>query len=279
MGRYSEQWDWLECDWCRMRGGWERRPCLLRACQPAATMRAKREACEAVRMENAAKRNKTLPKVDRRAMMAAAAAAAAAGSNVGPGSNSSIRADTEVLIVGGASTLDGVETDTATDKLEASTPPTGSRSTSKSKQHEAEVKKASQKRQTKACTSLKSVIDEGISLAFDDDDNVARIHAANRKAWPRGQVPIAADATIEDREIAELVRRGLIGPEGVGVNHDDSGDDVLQYAVRFVMEKKKRRNRQRRGAQVGEGGPLDAESESDWLYLDDGSELSFVYVD
>ena len=279
MGRYSDQDYFFECEWCRERGSWNKRPCLIRY-EPSRGM-LQEVVFDAVRMQNAAKRIKTLPKAHRRAMRAAAAAAAAASADFHrePESN---RVDTEVSDVGGPSTLaGGIEIDTATVKLDTLTPPAGPRSTSAAKQHEAEAKKASQKRQTKACTNVKSVVDEGISLAFDDDADVARIHAANRRGWPRGQAPIAADATIDDREIAELVSRGLIGPEGFAVNHDDAEDHVLQYTVRLVEDKKKRRNRQRRGAQVGEGGSLGAESESDWLYLDDesGSEMSFVYVD
>ncbi|KAK4170924.1 hypothetical protein QBC36DRAFT_340991 [Triangularia setosa] len=300
MGRYSDQWDWFECDWCCVRGSWGRRPCLLRISRFQETLRVKRETCERVRMENAAKRNKMLPKVYRRAMIAAAEAAEAKGKEV---PNSSIRTNTEVSVVGGLNKLDErtpvevdnkTETDTGTEKVEMSVSPSGLKPTSNSKHYEAEVKKA-QKRQAKACTGLKGVIDEGVSLAFDDGD-VARIHAANRKAWPRGQVPIAADATAEDREIAELVRRGLIGPEDLRVSHDDFGDDVYPYTVRFVETRKKgrkRSNRPRQGVQVERLALLDAES--DWWYLDDevcaqlltnggadlmdGSEFWFMYVD
>jgi hypothetical protein len=140
------------------------------------------------------------------------------------------------------------------------------------------------------------MIDEGVSLA-SDDGGVARIHAANRKAWPRGQEPIAADATAEDREIAELVRRGFIGAEDLQVDHDDFGGDVCSYTVLFVEARKKGRkgnNHWRQGVQVAEPASLDAES--DWWYLDDeayaqllsagGAELvdwseasSFVHVD
>ncbi len=158
--------------------------------------------------------------------------------------------------------------DGETEKAEVSPMPTVSKPTPNSKHHhEVDTKK---ERQAKPFTGPKDTIDEGVSLAFDDGD-VARIHAANRKAWPRGQEPIAADATVEDREIAELVRRGFIVNEGLRVNHDDFGEEeVCHYTVRFLEAREKGRksnDRQRRGMQVAEVLPWDAES--DWWYVDD----------
>lgn len=133
-------------------------------------------------------------------------------------------------------------------------------------------------RQTKACTGPipRDILDEGVSLAFSNDDynDFARIHAANRRAWPRGQEPISAQATVEDKEIAELVRRGLIGAGDLQVDHDhfdDLGEDVLPYTVRFV-EAGGRGKKGRKGGrrpQVEEAAKHEWEMESDWWYLDD----------
>ncbi|KAK3896441.1 hypothetical protein C8A05DRAFT_48477 [Staphylotrichum tortipilum] len=238
--------------------------------------RAKKEACERVRMENAAKRNKTLPKLYRRAMMAAAVEAK---DKAVP--NWSICTNTRVSVFDELGEVDertpvgvdgetdtGGETGTRTDKGEVSPLPTGLKSTPRPKHHEVDATK-SQQRQAKSCAGPKGRINEGISLASDEGD-VARIHTANRKAWPRGPEPIAADATAEDREIAELVRRGFIGAEDLQVDRDDFGGGVCPYTVRFVEARKKGRkgnNRPRQGVQVAESAPSDAES--DWWYLDD----------
>jgi hypothetical protein len=295
MGRYSDQYDWEECEWCRVRANWERRPCLLRMAQSPGTLRAKREYCERVRMENAAKRNKTLPKVFRRAMIAAAAEAEARDKG-----DSNIRANTHVSASeGGLSTQLGERTPVEVGggtETEPSPLPAASNSTPKpTHHHKADAKKA-QPRQAKSCIGPKDMVDEGVGLASDDGD-VASIHTANRKAWPRGREPIAADATAEDREIAELVRRGFIGAEDLRVDHGDFEGEVCPYTVRFVEARKKGRkgnNRRGSGVQVAEPAPLDAES--DWWYLDDeeyaqllsdgGAELvdwseasSFVHVD
>ncbi|KAK4222848.1 hypothetical protein QBC38DRAFT_488901 [Podospora fimiseda] len=283
MGRpcYSDHYDWYECNWCRQRPSWNRRPCLLALDRVPGLLHSNREWWNSVRMENAAARNKTLPKIYRRAMRVAAAAAAAEAKDDDVLSNSSICGNADDTEEMETETDKNMGTETAVEKKASSTRPT---STESKKDHEP-PKKESQKRQSKAITAIKSMIDEGVNLAFDHDGNdIAIIHAANRKAWPRGQEPIAANATVEDRDIAELVQMGLIGIEGLGVNHDDFGDEVCQYTVRLVVKKKKgRRNRQRREA--------GAESESsDRSYLHDGkceeepdfrdgSELSFVYVD
>jgi hypothetical protein len=231
----------------------------------------KREACERVRMENAAKRNKTLPKVYRRVMAAAAEAKAKEAPS------SSVRTITEVSPVDGLDELDmivEVDSETETEKVEVVSPlPAASKSTPKpGHYHEVTTKIAQQpKRQTKSCTGQKPIIDEGVSLASDEDGDVARLHAANRKAWPRGKEAIAADGTLEDREIAELVRRGFIGAEDLQVDHDDFGEDQwCPYTVRFMEPRKKGRrgdNRRQQEAQVVAPAPLDPES--DWWYLDD----------
>jgi hypothetical protein len=181
--------------------------------------------------------------------------------------------------------------------MEPETSPVGSVSTSKSKQHHDAGAKQAQ-RQAKSSTGPKCVIDEGVGLASDDGD-FARIHAANRRAWPRGQEPIAADATAEDREIAELVRLGVIGAEGLQVDHDDHEGDMCLYTVRFVEARKKGgkgNDRRQRGVHVHVAEPTPWDAESDWWYLDDeayaqllsdgGTELlewseasSFVHVD
>lgn len=237
--------------------------------------------------------------------MAAAAAAAAAETKdkdeEAPGS--SIRTDMAVVDELGAldertPTEGDVETDTGAETGEVSPLPTARSkpTTSKSKHnHDVDAMRA-QQRQAKSCTGPKDQIDEGFSLASADGD-VARIHAANRKAWPRGQEPIAADATAEDKEIAELVRLGFIGVKDLQVHHDGFGAVVCPYTVRFVQTTKKGRkgnNRREQEVRVAEPAPLDAES--DWWYLDDeayaqllsdgGAELvdwseasSFVYVE
>ena len=229
--------------------------------------RARREACDRVRMENAAKRNKTLPRAVRRAMMAAMAEAKA----------KEVPTDAEISVADELNRLDertpvegGGVTDNAgteTEQVEVSPLPIRSKSTSKSKHHhEADLKK---KRQAKSYTGSWDLIDEGIGLASDDGD-VARIHAANRKAWPRGQNPIAAHATAEDREIAELVCRGLISHEDLQVEHDNFEGDVCLYTVRVVEAPKKGRkgkNLRRQAVQITE--PVQREAESDWWYLDD----------
>jgi len=109
-------------------------------------------------------------------------------------------------------------------------------------------------------------------MADDDGDDIARIHAANRRAWPRGQEPIAADATTEDWEVAELVRRGLIRGEGLCVDRgfDDGFEgDVCPYTVRVVETRKKGRNGsgRRRADRVPE--PATTVVESEWWYIDD----------
>ncbi|KAH6850505.1 hypothetical protein B0I37DRAFT_371795 [Chaetomium sp. MPI-CAGE-AT-0009] len=296
MGRYSDQWDWYECEWCRVRGNWNQRPCLsLHGTVKSRfqkTVRARRVECERVRMENAAKRNKTLPNVYRRAMRAAAAEAEAEAKHQEV-PNWSIRANTEGSVVGRLSELgEGIPVETGTEEAEESPLPVASKSTPKPKHdHEVDAKKG-QQRQAKSCIGLKGTIDEGVGLASDDDD-VARIYAANRKAWPRGQEPIAADATAEDKEIAELVRRGIIGVEDLRVDHDDIGGDVCLYTVRCVEARKKGRkgskgtNSRQQGVRLAEPAPLCAES--DWWCLDDeayaqllsdgGSELGCELVD
>jgi len=145
-------------------------------------------------------------------------------------------------------------------------------------ENDEEKTKPRQRRQTKACTGLipRDILDEGVSLAFsDEEDDFARIHAANRKAWPRGQEPISARATVEDREIAELVRMGLIGAEDLQVDHgrfDGLGENVLPYTVRFVEAKgrgKKGKSRGSRRMQAEGAVNQNWEAESDWWYLDD----------
>ncbi|KAK3297227.1 uncharacterized protein B0H64DRAFT_391651 [Chaetomium fimeti] len=305
MGRYSDQWDWYECEWCRVRGSWTQRPCLRGLYRSKETLRAKWEACERVRMENAAKRNKTLSKAYRRAMMAAAKA-----EDKGVPDYLPIRPNTGVSIFDRLRKLHvdertpaevDSETDSGTEKAEASPLPAAAKSTPKPKQyHEVDAKKT-QQRQAKSSTGPKRMIDEGVSLASDDDGDVARIHAANRKAWPRGQEPIAADATVEDREIAELLRRGLIAAEDLQVDHDgiDGDDYMCPYTVRFVEARKKgRKGNHRRRQEVQVAEPAPSYTESDWWYLEDeayhaqllsdggSAELvewseasSFVYVD
>jgi hypothetical protein len=185
-------------------------------------------------MENAAKRDKTLPKVIRRAMMGAVAEA-----KDKEALNASIcTTNAEVSVVDGPSNLDNrrmiVEVDSETDTR---TETIRSKSTPKPKHHGIDAK-TTQEQQATLCTGLKDMIEEGLSLASDDGD-VARIYAANRKAWPRGQEPIAVDATAEDREIAELVRLGLIGAEDLQVDYDDFGGNVCPYTVRFVQARVK----------------------------------------
>ena len=225
-----------------------------------------------MRMENAAKRNKTLPKVYNRAMKAAGAEEAS--DEKFP--NWSIRANTEDSVVDEPRWHDertpvdvDSETDTGTGKGAVSPLPAGSKSTSNPKHdHEADAAKK-QQRPAKSCIGPRDTIDEGVGLASDDGD-VARIHAANRKAWPRGQEPIAADGTAEDREIAELICWGLIGNEDFRVDHDDFEADMCPYTVRFLEARrkgKKEKTRRRQGVQVAEPAPWDAESDS-W-YLDD----------
>ncbi len=153
-------------------------------------------------------------------------------------------------------------------EAEVSPMPAGSMPTPKPKLHEVGAKKA-HPRQAKSCAGPKDMINEGVGLASDDGD-VARIHAANWKAWPRGQEPIAVDATAEDREIAELVRQGFIGVEDLQVDYDVFEEDVCPYTVRFVEARKKGRkgnDRRRQGAQGADPAPSDAET--DWWYLDD----------
>ena len=281
MGRYSDQWDWDECEWCRIRGSWRSRPCVVQRDRyyDAATFRAKWQACERVRRENAAKREKkTLPRAHRRAVMAAAATVEEGkGGEAGP--SFWVRKGMGVVDeeggIGEGPTQVGVsgemDNETGTEKEEASPLPAGSTSTSKPKHHHEVDAKKPQQRQAKSCTGPKGTIDEGVSLASDDDGDVARIHAANRKAWPRGQEPISAEATAEDREIAELVRRGFIGAEALRVDHDDDfAGDVCPYTVRFVEARKKGRkgrNCRGQGVQAARHAPLEAES--DWWYLDD----------
>jgi hypothetical protein len=155
--------------------------------------------------------------------------AAAAVAKDKEASNSSIRTNTEV---------DGLSELERSQRTSLEALPAGSKPTLTSKYHrEIDAKKAPQ-RQAKACTGPETMICEGVSLASDDGD-LARIHAANRKARPRGQEPIAANATVEDREIAELIRRGFIGAEDLRVDHDDFEGAECLYTVRFVEAKKK----------------------------------------
>ncbi len=218
-----------------------------------------------MRTGNAAKRSKALPKAVRRAVTAAAAEA-----------KKEILTNTEISAVEELNRLDEStsvevedETDAGTEKAEVSPLPAGSESTSTNSKHQHE-NNAKKERQAKPCTGPKTLINEGVGLASDDGD-VARIHAANRKAWPRGQEPIAADATAEDREIAELVRWGIIGNEELQVNHDDfDEEEVCPYTLRFLEARKKGRkesNRRRQGIQDAE--PIPWDTESDWWYLDD----------
>jgi hypothetical protein len=229
-------------------------------------------------MVNAAKRKKTLPKVYRRATrVAAAAAVVEAKDEAIP--NSSIRTNiTGISVIDGLGDLHEVDGKTCAG-MEAEREdawPSASKSTPTSprvKHHHKMNATTAQQRQAKSCTRPRAFIDEGVSLASDDGD-FARIHAANRKAWPRGQEPIAADATIEDRDIAELLRQGIIGAQELQVDHDDIDGDVCLYTVRFVEVRKKGRkgnNGRRQGVQVAEPPSLYAESESDWWYLDDES--------
>ncbi|EAQ91916.1 predicted protein [Chaetomium globosum CBS 148.51] len=289
MGRYykgsAEPWD--ECDWCLAKTGWSQRPCLYRTF-PEGLSSLRRKECEDVRTRNAAKRNKTLPKAHRRAMRAAPAAAAEAKHKAIP--NSTIRTNiTNALVVDGLSNLDErtpleadggkdtgtearTEARTETETKEEVCPlPAVSKPTPKLEHRHANDPRKTQQRQPKSCTGLKGVIDEGVGLSSDDGD-VARIHASNWKAWPRGQEPIAADATGEDKEVAELVRQGFIGVEELRVGRDDIGGDVCPCTVRFIEARKKGRrgdNCGRQGVQVVGHGPLHAELESDWWYLDD----------
>ncbi|VBB73721.1 Putative protein of unknown function [Podospora comata] len=290
-GRDTYPWDRYECDWCMMRLNWDGRPCYVRQFHHPRSRSHLKEYWESVRAENAAKRNKTLPRACRRAMMAAAAAATAIENE---DSNEGDKPDQSTPVEEADATT--TQTKTATEELDAPALPAGSEVTSKPRHHQDEVKKPSQKRQPKAITGPKSIIDEGVTLAFDDDDDVARIHAANRKAWPRGPMPIAADATVEDWEVAELVRQGLIGPEDLQVNYRGFGDEACLYTIQVVDTMKKGRRgkgRQRQGVHVKDLAALDAESE--WSHLDDEvyaqflsdeessladwSELSFVCVD
>lgn len=266
-----------------MRPGWNKRPCLVRTVLAKELLRAKREECEDVRRENAAKRNKTLAKVYRRAMRAAAAAAEAKAEAI---PNSSIRTNiTGISVVEGLSKLDEktpveidgetdtrTETRTETETTEEVSPlSAASKLTPKPEHHQMDDPKKTQQRQPKSCTGLMGMIDEGVNLASDDGD-VARIHASNWRAWPQSQEPIAADATGEDKEVAELVRRGFIGAEALRVDRSDIGGDVHTYTIRFVEPWKKGRNgnnRGRKGVQVTEHRPLHAESQSDRWYMDD----------
>ncbi|KAH6649367.1 hypothetical protein F5144DRAFT_634638 [Chaetomium tenue] len=255
MGRYyRDQYDWYECDWCRTRPGWSRRPCLVRTFVAKGLLRAKREECENVRMENAAKRNKTLPKVYRRAVKVAATEAD--------------EAKDEAIL----NSRDARGADDGTDTKEGMSPlPAASKQTPRPEHHQGNDSKKGQQRQPKSCTGLKGMIEEGVSLASDGGD-VARIHASNWKAWPRGQEPIAADETGEDKEVAELVRQGFIGVEGLRVDRDDIGWGVCPYTVRFVETREKGRkggSRGRQGVQLVGPGPLHAKLESDWWYLGD----------
>jgi hypothetical protein len=278
MSRYktSDRPQYYECEWCHAsnnwRGHWRGSPYRRRECQRFRLF--VRDWCERVLMpEKAAERNKKTPlkkaSKTRRAMRAAAAKAKEEVKN--RRRTNSLVSDFDEL-----SQFDGrmpaevyremgawleMETEAGTEKDGVSP---------KSKHHYGlGDATTAQQRQAKSCTGPKSTIDEGVSLASDDDD-FARIHAANRKAWPRGQQPIAADATAEDREIAELVRRGFIGAEHLQVDHDGFGEGECLYTVRFVEARKKGRkgnNHRRHGVQVAEPTLWDAES--DWWYLDD----------
>ncbi|KAK0665756.1 hypothetical protein QBC41DRAFT_327351 [Cercophora samala] len=292
--RDTYPWDWFECDWCMAHLNWVGRPCYRRRFTCAASRRQYKKCCELVRAENAAKRTKTLPKAYRRAIMAAAAAAAAAAATPTENQdsngtlNTSLEGNTEVAVVDEVNKLEEstppeadtttteTETETGREKGEVSALPATSKARSKPKHYEVDVKKPRQQRQAKSTTGPKSMIDEGVSLAFDDDD-VASIHAANRKAWPRGQMPIAADATAEDWEIAELVRRGLIGPENLQTNYEGFEDEACMYTVRFVDTMKKGRKRKgchRQGVRVEDLVALDSQSE--WSYLDDEVYAQFL---
>jgi hypothetical protein len=240
---------------------------------PKKLLREKRQKCESVRMENAAKRNKTLPRVYRRAITAAAAAAEAKDEAI---PNSSIRTNiTGISLIDGLGDLHEVDGETRagmeTERVDASPAASKSTPTGPRLKYHHEMNATMAQRQAKSCTGPKAFIDEGVSLASDDGD-FARIHAANRKAWPRGQEPIAADATIEDREIAELLRRGVIGAQELRVDHDEVDGHVCPYTVRFVAARKKGRkgnNDRRQGGEVAEPPLLHPEPASDWWYLDD----------
>ncbi|KAK4208472.1 hypothetical protein QBC37DRAFT_70864 [Rhypophila decipiens] len=286
--------DCSECDWCHRKYKWPCRPCLTRGwrCRGNSTMRT---AYERARMENEAlRRSKTMPRALRRA---AKIAAAESSNNVDHGRDHHDEDDSEAP-------RNDRETP-AEEEINSDTPITQPNSTptpSKQDNKTFQVTKIQQQRQSKACTGHKDAIYEGVSLALDEDEDVARILAANRKAWPRGQAPIAVNATPEDKEIAELIRTGLLAREELAVNHwddDTASEDFCPYTVRIVeagrKSGRKRNSRSREGpGHAVEQAPLE-EADSDWWHLDeevlaqllsdgafdlkDGSEFSFVYVD
>jgi hypothetical protein len=250
-------------------------------------------------MGNAALRNTSLPKVYRRVMAMAIANANANGADADSSlcpvveGDESVDRETEAWSEAEAEARSDAESESRepeTKKSGVSGPPPSTTCVLKptpgltrrqqSRNNSAEdVKKPSQ-RQSKACTGPipKDIVDEGIGSALSDDDDIVRIHAANRKAWPRGQEPISAHATVENREIAELVRRGLIGVEPLQVDHDvfdEIQGGSCSYTLRFVEAHPWRRGKKgKKGTGKGvpqKGGAVENawDAESDWWYLDD----------
>jgi len=312
--KVSDQWDFYECDWCRCRVTWQNRPCIRSRVRDynIGFIRGKREYHQSIRMENAAKRNKSLPKVYRKAT------ALALANSTGSVADSSLcivvesdELDRDIEALSDTEAEAGSDTETETPKDQAplscagaSKPAACLTRRQKSAHENSEDTKKPSLREAKACTGPIPqdipVVNERANLTLSDaNDDIAKIHDANRKAWPRGQEPISARATIEDREIAELVRRGLIGSEPLQVDHcvfDDAREEACPYTVRYVEE---RRGKKRAGRnQRQEHGVVEhaGDTESDWWYLDDeayarvlsdgGTELldwsetsSFVHVD
>ncbi|KAM7187795.1 hypothetical protein V8F33_011010 [Rhypophila sp. PSN 637] len=312
-GRNRGPWydpDWYECVWCQRKYKWSGRPCLRRGLRSGNS--TKKAACDEVRTENAARRkSKTMPRALRRAARIAAAttvSAAEASNCKAHGQDHLDRADSDDPRNDRGTPVEekkNSKSQTTSTTVSIDSPITKSNSTLTQSKHDGktfEVTKIQQQRQSKACTGHKDAIHEGFSLALDEDEDVATILAANRKAWPRGQAPIAVNATQEDREIVELIRNGLLAREELGVNHWDdemATEDFCPYTVRIVdagrNKGRKRNSRSREGPGYAvEQAPLE-DADSDWWHLDedvlaqlvsdgafdlkDGSEFSFVYVD
>ncbi|KAM7211103.1 hypothetical protein V8F06_013523 [Rhypophila decipiens] len=302
-GRNRGPWydpDWYECVWCQRKYKWSGRPCLRRGLRRGNS--TNRAAFDEVRMENAARRkSKTMPRALRRAARIAAAAATVAATEAGNGEAQG----PDHLCKDGS---DAPQNDGGTpveEEINTDSPITQPNSTppqSKHKNETFEVQKLQQQRQSKACTGHKDAIYEGFNLALDEDEDVAIILAANRKAWPRGQASIAVNATPEDKEIAELIRTGLLAREELGVNHWDdemATQDFYPYTVRIVdaerNKDRKRNSRSREGPGYAVEQAPSEEADSDWWHLDDEvfaqllsdgafdvkdeSEFSFVHVD
>lgn len=279
----------------------------------------KREECDRVRSENAAKRrNKSMPKAYRRMARITAAEADAGAEDAADGEDSRGGTDQELK----SSITPAIDTSASPDAV--ATPEDGSKAKVGAVTEKAQVRMTAsacwaelteanlqgtlegddvwstkQQRQPKACTGLKPLIDEGITLAFDDDRDVATINAANRKAWPRGRSRVGTSATVEDRELAELVRIGLLTPEELVVDHWDDIGEFCPYTVRFGDPKRKGAGTTCKGfPDCGADVPPPAsieEHEVDWTCLgdeayaqllqdgwldsNDGSELSYVFID